>query len=138
MVTKFKGLLAVALLLLLPVASSIKAGLRVNSVITINSGVPVQVWTHGSLIADELLIQGQIGSSAGIVYVMAGIAAGRTPATTNATDVTAVLCAATSTSPGCPYSDGKLTQQSTGVDVSTIWIDGAHTADKVIVSFNPR
>lgn len=72
-----------------------------------------------------------------VSVIMAG-ATNRTPAKTNGTDVTAQLCAATATLPGSSYADGTLVQQSTGIDVGAIWIDGATTGTIVIVSYQPR
>lgn len=113
-----------------------RAAGRINQALTITAGTPVQVAPSGT-IADEILILPAPGATVGITYVMAG-ATNRTPAKTNTTDVTAQLCAATATLPGCSYADGTLVQQSTGVDVGAIWIDVATTGTVVIVSYQPR
>lgn len=113
------------------------AGTNVISVklSAIVSGTPQQVWTAGTLIADELIIQPLASSTNGIVYVYKGIY-GHTPSTS--TDTPVQLCAATSTIPGCTYSDGSTTQAATGVDINALWIDVATTNTPVVVSFQPR
>ncbi len=109
---------------------------RVNQKLTITAGTPVQIAPLGTM-ADEILIQPLPGGTVGLVYVMAGIV-NRTPATSNAADVTAQLCAATATAPGCTYTDGTLVQQSTGVDAGTVWIDVATSNTVVYASYQPR
>ncbi len=68
----------------------------------------------------------------GMGYVLAGVTRGRTPATSNAYDVTAQLAAATSTAPGGSYSDA---DNDAGIDIGTVWIDFAVTGNPVIVSY---
>lgn len=136
---RISALLVLFVLLLWPAYQPVRAAGRINLQVTIAAGTPVHVWTQSSpYLVNEMIIQGQPGSSAGLVYVMAGIASGRTPASTNATDLTATLCAATSTVPGCPYSDGTIATSNAGIDVSKIWIDGSHSGDVVVVSFDTR
>lgn len=130
-------LFAILVLLLWPVLKPVRAAGRINQSLMITSGSPIQIAPTGT-IADELLIQPATGSTVGTVYVMAGIAAGRTPSKSNATDVTAQLAAATSTTPGQAYSDGTTVQQSAGVNVGAIWIDVATTNTVVLVSYAPR
>ena len=135
--TKRIAVLLTIALLLWPVPKPARAMGRQNVTITIASGTPVQVWSQSTpFYVNELLIQPQPGSSAGLVYVMAGILNGRTPAYTNSTDLSATLCAATSTLPGCTYSDGTLATPNASVDLSGIWVDGAHNGDKVVVSYD--
>jgi hypothetical protein len=135
---RFGAILALAFCLLWPANKPVRAAGRYNLQITIGAS-PVQVWTKDSpYFVNELLIQGQPGAGAGLVYVLAGITNGRTPSTSNASDVTATLCAATSTVPGCPYSDGTLATPNGAIDLSGIWIHGAHAGDVVIVSFDAR
>lgn len=86
-----------------------RAAGRVNLTVTISAGTPVHVWTQSTpYFVNELLIQPQPGASVGLIYVMAGIGNSRTPASTASSDLTATLCAATATVPGCTYSDGTL------------------------------
>lgn len=102
---------------------------------TITAGTPVQVWTSGPLIVAEYIIQPQASATNGLVYVMAGITAGRTPNKSTSGDLTASLCAASATVPGCTYSDGTTVQQATGIDLSTVWLDVATTNTPVVVSY---
>ena len=134
---RFSLLLAILLFCLWPVPKPVRAGTaKVNQSLTITAGTPVRVALAGTM-ADEILIQPQPGGTVGLVYVMAGIY-GRTPSTSKGTDVTAVLCAATSTLPGCPYTDGTSVSQSTPVDAGSIWVDVATTGTVVIVTYAPR
>ncbi len=103
----------------------------------ITSGAPVQVTTQTGLIATEIIIQPQPSSTVGLVYVMAGVY-NRTPSKSNSADLTATLCAATSTLPGCTYSDGSTNQVTSGIDPSSIWIDVATTNTPVTVSWQPQ
>lgn len=136
---RFITAIALLALMLWPVPKPVRAAGRINITFTIAAGTPVQIWTQSSpYLVNELLIQPQPGSSAGVIYVMAGIGNGRTPAHTNSSDLTATLCAATSTAPGCTYSDGTLATPNSAVDISGIFLDGAHTGDTVTVSFDTR
>ena len=134
---RFSLLLAILLICLWPVPKPARAGTNVVSVkfSAITSGTPQQVWTQGPLIADEVIIQPLASSTNGIVYVYKGIY-NHTPSTS--TDTPVQLCAATSTAPGCPYSDGTTVTTSTGIDVAALWVDVATTNTPVLVSFQPR
>ena len=60
----------------------------------------------------------------------------RTPSTSNASDVTVELYAATSTAPGGQYSDPEAAiefSQAPAIDLNQLWIDGAE-ADPVRIS----
>lgn len=137
--TKRLAVLLTIALLFWPAPKPVRAAGRRNITFTITSGTPIQIWTQSSpFFVNELIIQPQLGSSTGVIYVMAGIGNGRTPAHTNSSDLTATLCAATSTAPGCTYSDGTLATPNSAVDLSGIFLDGAHTGDTVTVSFDTR
>ena len=110
---------------------------RVTKTFTVTAGTPVQVVSQQPTVADEVIIQPVAGATVGLVYVMAGVY-NHTPSVSSGTDVTAQLCAATSTAPGCTYTDGTLGQPSTGIDVGSIWLDVATTGTKVSVSYQPR
>lgn len=137
-----KTLLLFCLLALIVFASHpsrLRAAGRYNLQITITAGNAIQVWPMTSpYFVNEILIQGQPGSGAGLIYVMTGIGNNRTPSHTAASDLTATLCAATSTLPGCPYSDGTLATSNGAIDLSGIWIDGSHSSDVVVISFDAR
>jgi hypothetical protein len=116
------------------------AARRANMVVTIAAGTPVRLSTS-KLIANRILIQPIEGcSSCGVVYVMADIPSGTTPSASNAAHVAASLCAASAAAPGCTYSDPSVVQQgaSSTIDLSLIWIDGAHTGDTVRISYDER
>lgn len=135
--TKRIAVLLTIALLLWPVPKPVRAMGRANLTVTISAGTPVHIWTQSTpFYVNELIIQPQPGSSAGLIYVMMGIGNGRTPASTNSTDLTATLCAATSTLPGCTYSDGTIATPNASIDLSGGWLDGAHTGDKVTVSYD--
>ena len=104
---------------------------------SITAGTPVQVTTQTGLRATEIIIQPQPSATVGLVYVMAGVY-NRTPSKSNSTDLTATLCAATSTLPGCTYSDGSTNQVTSGIDPSSIWIDVATSNTPVTVSWQPQ
>lgn len=124
------------LALLCSVERPARAAGRINQKLTVTAGTPIQIAPTGT-IADEVVIQPAAGGTVSLVYVMAGIY-GRTPSTSNATDVTTTLCPATATIPGCSYSDGTLAQPATGVDVGAIWIDVGTSSTVVYVSYQPR
>jgi hypothetical protein len=134
-------------LLSILLAVSISAAPRKNKLVTIASGTPVQLsalansgcstTVNQACYVDKLFIQPAIGGS-GVVYVMdmSAFIAGTVPSYSTADDVTAQLCAATSTAPGCNYLDTSLpAPASGGIDITRIWIDGSNTGDTVVVSF---
>jgi hypothetical protein len=104
---------------------------RTNQTITVASGTPARLSsTH--LYVREVFIQMAIGgTSAG--YVM--IVSGHTPSKTAAGDVTAQLAPATSTAPGGAYSDSS---PQADIDLYNIWVDGDHTGDNIIISYDTR
>jgi hypothetical protein len=107
------------------------------ALITITAGTPVQV-SASHIVVSSIMIQPLVGSGAGLIYVCAGIQTGTTPtadcaATANGSyELGAQLAAATSTVPGPVYS---FYVPTPGSDLSTFWIDGAHTGDTVLVSW---
>lgn len=108
---------------------------RVNQIITVAAGTPVQVASKPTY-AREIFIQMGIGSGTATGYVMAGIPDGTTPSKTTSAHLTAQLSPATATAPGGSYSDS--TTSPGGFDVSQIWVDGDHTGDKIIVSYDTQ
>lgn len=111
---------------------------RVNKVITITSGTPVQVTTNIQVIADRLLIQMLKGGS-GLGYICV-VAVNVTPSSkcSGSGQLGAQLAPASSTAPGGSYSDTNPTSQTPGINLSTIWVDGDTTSDQVLVSYNVR
>jgi hypothetical protein len=113
--------------------------MRQNTKITLTPGTPINLAVALSLqphtMCNRVFIQMATGGT-GLGYVMGGIGGGRTPATTNANDVSAELAPATATAPGGSYADpsGVLEfSQAPAIDLTTIWVDGT-AADPVRVS----
>jgi hypothetical protein len=113
--------------------------MRRNVKITLNPGTPVNLSVALGLVqnpmANRVFIQMATGGT-GLGYVMAGIYGGRTPATTNANDVSGELSPATATAPGGSWADppGAIEfSLAPAIDLSTIWVDGT-AADPVRVS----
>ncbi len=140
--TPFRAFTLLLIALLLP-ASIGRAGARFNQRITVSAGTPVNVATGTSTAPDttdkrraaKILIQPIHGATVGIVYVMSGIQIGVTPASTNASDLTAELAAATSTAPGATYSDYDFSPSGGGILLSSFWIDGGTTGTVVLVTY---
>lgn len=123
----------IALLAAIPFAGILDAR-RVNTQVTVTAGTPVRLSTTKRLV-NRIFVQMAIGGS-GVGYVMTGIPNGTTPSSSNAAHLTAQLCAATATAPGCNYSDNiNSTSNADPIDLSEIWLDGATSGDKIIVSF---
>lgn len=116
-------------LVLIVIAASLMAGVRTNREITVAAGTPVRLATS-RLLVNRIFIQMKTAGT-GRGYVMAGIPVGTTPASTTSAHLTAELCPATATAPGCAYTDS----YPDGIDVSLIWVDGSHTGDKITVSW---
>ncbi len=118
---------------------------RFNLLLTITAGTPIRLSdsaTDGTqktqpLYVNELIIQMASGGS-GLGYVMAGVKPGTTPNKATAGTVSAQLTAATAGAPGGTYSDAADPRGGGGIDLSKIWIDGDHTADTVVVSWDSR
>jgi hypothetical protein len=113
----------------------ISADPRINLKITITSGTPIQL-SAIHLYASEILIQAAAGGT-GLIQVCAGIPVGTTPAANCGTagQLSAQLAPATSTAPGGSYSDQVTSKSGTGIDLETIYVDGSHSGDVVLVSF---
>lgn len=115
--------------------------MRVNKTITIGAA-PINLAT-GTAVADDgipkrinrILIQMLPASSGSLGYVMDGIGAQRVPSKAVAADVTAVLAAATASSPGGVYSDS---DPDGAIDLGKMWLDGDHAGDTVKVSYDLR
>lgn len=132
MLKTLRGLLALVCLLFLP----IHAAPRINKIITLISGTPVQV-SATSILADRLLIQAAAGGTH-IVYVCI-VGPGVTPASNCGTagQLAAQLAPATATAPGGSYSDFTYPGASGPLDVSFYWLCGT-TDEQVIFSFDQR
>jgi hypothetical protein len=119
-------------------AQTIVAPGRVNTVITITSGTPIQVTTNKTVTADRLLIQSLTGGS-GIVQICI-VKPGVTPSAKGggSGQLAAQLAPASSTAPGGSYSDVSPASQTAGILLNTIFIDGTHSGDTVVVSYNVR
>lgn len=116
---------------------------RFNNVFTVTTGTPTNLGTGTTTsdgiqrFASRVFIQMVTGGS-GLGYVMAGILGTRVPSTSNNSDVTMELPAATSTGPGGFYSDFDPNFMGGGIDITTLWVDGANTGDKIRVSYDLR
>jgi hypothetical protein len=105
-------------------------GQRITQTLTIAAGTPIRLATSVTL-ADRIVVEMKHGGS-GLGYVMDGIPNGTTPSTTSNNPIE--LAPATSTAPGGIYADSS----AIGIDISQIWIDGANSGDKVLVSYYRR
>lgn len=107
---------------------------REGRVYTITAGTPVQLNVE-PLILERIFIQMLAGASGGMGYVMLGVRPGTTPvALTNPTVQLAPSPGATA--PGGSYSDADY--NSSSIDASRIWLDGSHTGDTVLVTFETK
>lgn len=128
-----------AIVLLCLAATSIYSGPRINQTLTITAGTPIQLATKYTPI-NRLLIQALTGGT-GLVYVMdmSGYLSTVTPNPATSGHLTAQLAPATSTAPGGSYSDATDATPGSGpIDLSRIYIDGAHSGDTVVVSYDLR
>lgn len=103
---------------------------RVGRIITVAAGTPVQLATQSTLVR-RIFIQMQAGGT-GMGYVMDGVTVGTTPVAN--TNPTVQLAAATASAPGGNYSDASQTS-AYDIDLQKIWIDGSHTGDTILVSY---
>ncbi len=117
-------------------AVGINADPRINQILTIASGTPIHLSAFHFYVS-RILIQAAESASGGIIQICTGIPIETTPAANCGTagQLGGQLAAATSTAPGGSYSDTSDNHQGKGIDLATIWIDGAHTGDTVIVSY---
>lgn len=121
---------------------------RINVVITINPGTPVNIGTLTGQSdgiarpASRYTAMMLAGASAQYAYILSaayqqGSANFRVPATTNNADLVAQLAPSSSTAPGAAFTDQEGIDRG-GIDMTELWIDGAHTGDKVLVSYVPK
>ncbi len=122
-----------ALLVLFTVG--ISADPRLNQLLTVTAGTPIQL-SKTPLYVSEVLIQMATGGT-GLGYVCAGIPSGVTPAAACGTagQLSAQLSPASSTAPGGYYADSAQDRQGRGIDLSQIWVDGSHSSDSIIVTY---
>jgi hypothetical protein len=104
--------------------------MRRTKIITIAAGTPVQV-TADKVLASNLIVQAKVSTSGGIVYLILGVKTGDTPAAANGIELTAAP-----TAPSTPFIR-EIPDRWSGerIDLSETYIDGAHTGDKVLVSW---
>lgn len=104
--------------------------MRNKRLITIAAGTPVQLSAEKKL-ATSITFQMKVGTSGGIGYVILGVRGTETPAAANGLELVAA--------PTVPSTPLTLTfnHPSTGerFDLSEIWVDGAHTGDKMLVTW---
>lgn len=116
--------------------------MRIVKKYVIAAGTPVNLATGlatAASAADQLLctkvfVQMRTGGS-GQGYLIDGVAWGRVPATDTQPDYAVQLSAATAQNPGGAYADQDF-REGGGIDVSKMWLDGAHTGDEVLVSLD--
>lgn len=109
-----------------------------GGILTIAAGTPQQINSNdpkaGPVMATRLSIQPSPAASGGFVYVWFNVPPGTTPTTANFPYFT--LAAATATAPGDDITDFVDFGDGSEFDTSRIWVDGAHTGDKVTYLFN--
>ena len=103
--------------------------MRINKQVTVTAGVPVQLFDQ-PIRLNRYMVQMIHGATVGLGYVMAGIA-NRTPAATNAFDLTAELYPATATAPGGAFTDE---DEAHGIRGDQVWLDGAVTGTKILIT----
>lgn len=133
---KFVCVCMVAMALHAQISSFVPPG-RKNYLITVTSGTPIQV-SSVPVTIDRGLIQMDIAASGGYGSICI-VPVGTTPAAQCATmgQLGARLAPGTATAPGGSYSDF-VAASGGSINLQTIWIDGSHTGDPVIVSVNVK
>lgn len=119
-------------------AFGLTADPRLNQIITISAGTPVHLSsTH--LYVTDVTFQMATAASGGIGYVCV-VPFATTPAGACATagQLAVELQAGTATVPGTPFTMTASQKQGPGIDLGTVWVDGSHTADSMIVSYNQQ
>ena len=119
--------------------------MRINRTYPITAGTPLNVFTGLATALDNPTqpvyasnFRAQMAhGGTGLGYLMGGIMPGRIPAITNTGDVTAELPPATATAPGEPYTENDPSLVG-GIDVTRCWVDGGHTGDNMIVSWDQK
>lgn len=126
---------AIGLLLCAVLSAPVQSDPRINKSITVTAGTPIQV-SSTKILAAEVFIQMATGGT-GVGYICAGIPSGTTPSAScgGAGQLTAQLAPASATAPGGSYSDSISLTVGAGIDISTIWVDGGHSGDVILVSF---
>ena len=104
--------------------------MRKTKIITISAGTPVQVHPE-HVLCTNLIVQAKVSSSGGIVYLILGVKPADTPAAANGIELTVAP-----TAPSTPFVY-IIPDRFSGerIDLSETYIDGAHTGDKVLVSW---
>ncbi len=130
MIRRIALLFSLAVMILAPVRAP--GFIREGQIVTIAAGTPVRISTQAINISRRA-IQAVPSSSGGLVYVFLGVRSGVTPA--YGTNPAFVLCPATATLEGCGLED-RIDEKLEPIVLNQIWVDGAHTGDKVLVSYN--
>lgn len=110
-----------------------------NKIITITAGTPQQLSTTDIFVSR---ISMQMGAgAAGAFGEWITVPVGVTPAAHGGTagQLSRQLPAATSaTVPGVGWEERMDYQDGLGINLREIWVDGQHTGDTVLISFNRR
>jgi hypothetical protein len=104
--------------------------MRKTKIITITAGTPIPVHTD-HVLCTNLIVQAKVSTTGGIVYLILGVKPGDTPAAANGIELTAAP-----TAPSTPFNY-TIPDRFSGerIDLSETYIDGAHSGDKVLVSW---
>jgi len=103
-------------------------------IITVAAGTPVRLETE-PLIVSWLYVEMLAAAGAGMGYLMLGVRPGTTPvANTNPT--IQLTASAGATAPGGSFE--LRFDVNNEIDLSRVWVDGAHTGDTVLVMYNTK
>lgn len=121
--------------------------MRIQTIVTINSAVPVNVAVlfryksaadqQGQPMVINRIFCQMLPAGTGVGYVMDGIPFGTTPNPATAGQLTAVLAAASATDPGGSYSDRGAPNEGF-IYGENFWVGGSQTGDKMVVSCDVR
>ncbi len=119
-------------------------GDRINGIITITSGTPIALTTvlpassTAPFNANRIIIQALHGGT-GLIQVCI-VPVGTTPAANCSTagQLGGEICPATSTAPGCNYTDVAYPDAGAPLEMRQYWVDGSHSGDTVLVSLDRR
>ncbi len=105
--------------------------MRRRKIITITAGTPIRV-TESKCLASSFMVQPKVSASGGVVYVIMGVPAADTPVATEGIELVAAP-----TNPSFPPFSYIVPDPFSGerVDMNELCIDGAHTGDKVLVTW---
>lgn len=106
---------------------------REGRIITIVAGTPVRL-NESPLIVSRIYIQMQAAAAGAMGYVMDGVRPDTNPVAN--TNPTVQLAPAATDSPGGDYADADPFGSS--IDLSRIWVDGAHSGDTMLVSYETK